>query len=188
MDNPLREQVDAELAEVRRKALRRQKRNSIIKTCLQIFLPAIIILILLNNVIGIAPVYGESMEPSLYENDWIVFNRLDQIPEREDIIVAMKDSSNRQIIKRVIGLPGETIDIRDGSIYINDVLYDESNFLTKGETYTYDIEFPVTLGSGEYLVLGDNREVSLDSRSSATGMIQQNHLLGKVVMFVRIYN
>lgn len=186
-NNLLKDQVDQELEDIRRQALKKARVKQAVKTVLQIFLPALIIIVLLNNIIGIAPVYGESMEPTLYANDWIVFNRLDKTPERYDIFIAKKSSSERQIIKRVIGLPGETVDIIDSKIYINGELLDESSYHTQGITETHDVQFPVTLGEDEYLVLGDNREVSLDSRSSATGMISQSHILGKVLFFIRFF-
>lgn len=125
-----------------------------------------------------------SMEPTLSVGDRFFMNRVIykvSSPQRGDIIVFRTNASDDAAlhIRRVIGLPGETIQIRDGQIYIDGELYDESrNFpeiVNPGLA-----ENGVSLKSGEYFVLGDNRNNSEDSRYSDIGMVKKRYIVGKI--------
>jgi len=120
----------------------------------------------------IQPFYvkGASMEPNFYDHEYLIINEIGyrfEAPQRGDIVVFKypKDQS-QYFIKRIVGLPGETIEIRDGQVYIHQehkkYLLDESDYLDAGvSTKSAD---KVELRDDEYYVLGDNREFSLDSR------------------------
>ncbi|MCI8732363.1 MAG: signal peptidase I [Lachnospiraceae bacterium] len=125
-----------------------------------------------------------SMEPTLASGDRFFINRMAYklgSPKRGDLIV-FKTSSKQDAslhIKRVIGLPGETIQIKDGQILIN------------GETYKEGRDFPsisspglaeeeITIQNGEYFVLGDNRNNSDDSRYGDVGNVQKKYIEGKI--------
>lgn len=94
-----------------------------------------------------------------------------------------KDSyiEDSRYVKRVIGIPGDTIDIKDGYVYVNDKKLTES--YVKGETKEKELDLPITVGKNELFVLGDNREVSMDSRSF--GPISIKQVEGKAIF--RIY-
>ena len=126
-----------------------------------------------------------SMDPTLNAGDVLLVNRMAyrfSTPKRGDIIVYKTGDDNKKAsthIKRIIGLPGETIQIKDGQILID------------GETYQEDGEFPeienagvaetkVSLDSGEYFVLGDNRNNSEDSRYADMGNVKKRNIIGKV--------
>lgn len=125
-----------------------------------------------------------SMEPTLSVGDRFFINRLIyriSSPERGDIIVFRTNASDDAAlhIRRVIGLPGETIQISDGRILIN------------GETYKEGRDFPsisnpgmasspITLEAGEYFVLGDNRNNSEDSRYGDIGLVKKKYISGKL--------
>ena len=121
----------------------------------------IIVVVVFIRTFLITPVKvnGNSMYPTLEGDEIMLLNKLGSI-DRFDIVVVKLDSKSDNLIKRVIGLPGETVEIRDNQIYINDEIL-EDDF---GYGLTYDID-AVTLDSDEYFILGDNRLVSLDSRS-----------------------
>lgn len=129
------------------------------------------------------------METTLHNGDNLIVDKLSyrfRDPKRYDIIVfPYKYEENTYYIKRIIGMPGETLQIKDGYVYID------------GEQLTSDIygneliedpqtaEDPVTLGEDEYFVMGDNRNHSMDSRDPSVGVLKKSDLMGRA--WVRIY-
>lgn len=135
------------------------------------YLIIIVVVVLIRTFIATpVKVNGNSMAPTLKGNEVMILNKLGQI-NRFDIVVLKLDDENDNLIKRVIGLPGETIEIQDNKIYINDEEL-EDNY---GDGITYNID-KVTLEEDEYFVLGDNRTVSLDSR--VFGKINKSEIKG----------
>ncbi len=138
----------------------------------------------------IQPFYvkGASMEPSFYDHEYLIIDEISYRfvePKRGDIIVFRYPRNPQEyFIKRVIGLPGEKVEIREGEIYVyNDEYKDgvilEENYLSE-ETKTYG-NFSseiVELTEGEYFVLGDNRNSSKDSRSF--GPVKESFVTGRV--------
>lgn len=127
-------------------------------------------------------VEGESMYPALSNNDNLIVDKISyrfSDPKRFDIVVfPFRYQDDTYYIKRVIGLPGETVQIYDGEIYINERLLKES--------YGYEqiinpglASDAITLGEQEYFVLGDNRNNSADSREPSVGTISRTEILGK---------
>ncbi|MGB7539211.1 MAG: signal peptidase I [Anaerolineales bacterium] len=122
-------------------------------------------------------VEGPSMRPTLLSGEWIVVNRLIYrvgSPQRGDVVVFLPPTNAQtdDLIKRVIGLPGETVEIRDGSVWINGARLDE--------TYVSGATRPDNkwqLGDNDLFVMGDNRPISLDSRSF--GPITLSEVVGK---------
>ena len=126
---------------------------------------------------------GQSMEPTLASGDRVLTNRLIYhmtSPKRGDLVVFKPNGNENShyYIKRVIGLPGERIQIVDGFIYINgEVLVEEIKF-DKME-YAGTAEEEITLGENEYFVLGDNRNASEDSRNAEIGNIRKQDIASK---------
>lgn len=133
-------------------------------------------------------VIGSSMVPTLEDGNQLITDKISyrfKDPERFDIIVFPHQPMNEYYIKRVIGLPGETVEIDgDGTIYINgEILEEEYGY---GQTLPQEIEGKkVVLGEDEYFVLGDNREISLDSRYSDVGNIPRSIIIGRA--WLRLY-
>ena len=128
-------------------------------------------------------VQGSSMEPHLHNGENIMVDKLSyrfHDPERFDIIVfRYLYKKNTFYIKRVIGLPGETVQIADGVIYINGEPLEEDYGLEEITNPGRALE-PITLGEDEYFVLGDNRNNSEDSRYANIGNIKKEYIIGKV--------
>ena len=131
-------------------------------------------------------VQESSMEPTLSAGDTILIDRVSYAfgsPKRGDIIVfrTSDDPKASLHIKRVIGLPGETVQIRNGQILIDGEVYQEKKDFP-AITNPGIAEEPVDLGKGEYFVLGDNRNNSEDSRYVDIGVIESKRIVGKLWM------
>jgi signal peptidase I len=143
-------------------------------------------LILLFRVYVIEPhsVNGTSMDDTFHTRDYVLVDKLSydiQDPKRGDVIVfnpPVQDRTQDRFIKRIIGIPGDTVVVSDTDTYVNGVKQIE-----KFVTYQSPRTASTTLGANEYFVMGDNRAVSYDSRS--WGVLQKEHIQGKV--FMRLY-
>ena len=133
-------------------------------------------------------VSGSSMETTLSSGDQLIVDKISyrfRDPKRYDIVVfPYRYEENTYYIKRIIGLPGETVQIVDGMVYINGSPLNEHYGNEVIEDPGSAAE-PITLGDDEYFVLGDNRNNSQDSRASNVGLIHRDELLGRA--WVRIW-
>ena len=152
---------------------------------------AVIIAAIILTFIKPIVVRQSSMEPTFYSGDYIFISkqayRLFGEPERGDVIVFrtdMKDENNKDknLIKRIIGLPGDTVEIIGGYVYLNGKLIDEPYLNAQGISGEMD---EVIVPDGKLFVMGDNRGVSQDSRDVLVGCVDEQNILGKV--FVRLY-
>lgn len=171
----------------KRQKEKRTLREKISSVLLWIFEIAVVILFAFVLVYFFGQVrtnIGSSMELTLADGDRVLLDRLSYSvgsPKRNDIIAFKPNgsSTSHTHIKRVIGLPGETIQIMDGIIYINGKVY-----LEKADyplmTNSGLASEPITLGVKEYFVLGDNRNDSEDSRYADIGLVNLDYIEGKV--------
>lgn len=138
----------------------------------------IILFVLLKVIFGIAIVEGNSMRPYLRDKNGTLFYRLTKEYKVNDIVIFPEE--NDLLIKRIIGVEGDIIDIDNetGTLYING---EKENRLGIGPTYLESdgISFPLVVGKGEVFVLGDNRTDSKDSRSF--GLIRTKDIKGQVI-------
>ena len=128
-------------------------------------------------------VVGHSMVPTLEQNDKVIISNLFYHPKQGDIVVLRKQTlMDEPIVKRIIATEGQTVDIDfdDGVVYVDGKALDEP-YVNTPTNLSYDMTFPVTVPEGKIFVLGDNRNDSLDSRSTDIGFINENKVLGKVV-------
>lgn len=126
-------------------------------------------------------IVGQSMMPGLRENDVVLMNRLAYdlgSPKRFDVVVFERED-NKSNVKRIIGMPGETLQIRSGSIYINGERLDTPEGLEQVSLAGL-AENPVTLEDDEYFLLGDNRDGSEDSRFANIGNVKREQIQGKI--------
>lgn len=134
-------------------------------------------------------VSGSSMEPTLSNNDQLILDKISYCfsePQRFDIIVFPFQYAEKTFyVKRIIGLPGETVQIDlQGNIYINGQILNEDYGKETINFAGLAVE-PITLGDDEYFVMGDNRNNSSDSRDPSVGNIRRSNIIGKA--WVRIW-
>ena len=133
-------------------------------------------------------VSGPSMETTLSDKDQLIVDKMTyrfRDPKRYDIVVfPYQYQDNTYYIKRIIGLPGETVQILSGMVYIDGMRLDEhyGNEVMENPGIA---EEPLTLGEDEYFVLGDNRNNSSDSRASDVGLIHRKDLIGRA--WIRVW-
>ena len=134
-------------------------------------------------------VSGSSMETTLSDGDNLIVDKLSyrfQEPKRFDIVVfPYKYEENTYYIKRIIGLPGDTVQVKDGYTYINGELLESDIYGAEVMIEAGTASEPITLGEDVYFVLGDNRNHSLDSRDPSVGILKREDLIGRA--WVRIY-
>lgn len=145
----------------------------VIKEVIPYIVIVVVVVLIRTFIITPVRVDGDSMKNTLKNGDILLLYKLSSI-DRFDIIVLDEEKDNEKIIKRVIGLPGETVAIKKGKIFINDKVIDDD--YAYGETTDYN---KVTLKDDEYFILGDNRLISKDSRYF--GPIKDNEIKGKIV-------
>ena len=127
-------------------------------------------------------VIGVSMEETLWSGQTIFINQIAYLlfpPRRNDVVVFMPNgnANTHYYIKRVVGVPGDTVEFIDGKLYVNGEMEADSRFDKVADPGI--AAEPVTLGSDEYFMLGDNRNNSEDSRSGNIGLVQRKQILGK---------
>ncbi|MFC5530364.1 signal peptidase I [Cohnella yongneupensis] len=131
----------------------------------------VIVLLLKAYVFQLSTVKHQSMQPTLYENEWLFINKIAYEfgdPKRGDVVIlkdpSEDDTRKEHLVKRIIGMPGDTLEIRNGQLYINGELKVESYTDVKIEDGDYG---PVTVTPDHYFVMGDNRHLngSKDSRT-----------------------
>lgn len=145
----------------------------IIKELIPYIIIVVVVVLIRSFIATPVRVDGDSMNKTFKNGDILILYKLSEI-KRFDVIVLHEEKDNEKIIKRVIGMPGDTVAIKDGEIYINDEKIDDE--YAYGMTSDYD---RITLKSDEYFILGDNRLISKDSRYF--GPIKEKEIKGKVI-------
>lgn len=164
--------IDRRLRKVRRK----KDINAIL---LRVCVTAAAVFAIFGVVFGIARVEGSSMSPALEAGDIAVFRRVGVTYLAGDIVlVRMEDGTEN--VKRVVALPGQTVDIDQaaGELLVDGEVLSES-YVYEGTYRKSGVDYPLVLGEGEYFVLGDNRGNSLDSRTY--GPVDEGRLDGKLL-------
>ncbi|MFA6466849.1 MAG: signal peptidase I [Patescibacteria group bacterium] len=123
-------------------------------------------------------VEGASMEPNFYQNEYLIIDEISyrfNAKERGEVIIFKNPKDTKSyFIKRIIGLPGETVSVENGKVFVGGEQLDEPYI----ENFSSDTHLAVTLGENEYFVMGDNRTNSLDSRQ--LGPIHKDYIIGRV--------
>lgn len=151
---------------------------------------AIVLVHLITAFVGVPSIVeGDSMEPNFHDGEYLWVDKVEYYfsePERYDVIIFPVNNGLEEThyIKRIIGLPGETVYIDEkGGIFINDeLLPDIYGKEVIKENNRHMAKTPITLGENEYFVLGDNRNHSSDSRLSTVGNITKDRIVGRVAV------
>lgn len=160
-------------------------KNEIYSWAKSIIIALVIVFICRNFLFSPETVKGESMVPTFQDNNRVIISKISQV-KRFDLIVFNAPDSNSQYIKRVIGMPGDRIEMKNDRLYINGKSYNEPyvnrpNIPTEKVTEDFtlkELTGRATVPKGSLFVLGDNRLVSKDSRSF--GYITENSVVGVV--------
>ncbi|MGI6020265.1 MAG: signal peptidase I [Lachnospiraceae bacterium] len=168
------------------------EKNSVLKELLEYVITLAVVLVvyllLTSFVIINAQIPSESMVSTVMKNDRVFGNRLSYInkdPERFDIVIFKYPDNEKQLfIKRIIGLPGETVHIRDGKVYINDSEEPlDDSFINEPQEPEYDnTELVFEVPDDSYFMMGDNRNHSNDSRYWKNHYVKRDKILGKAVL------
>ncbi|MBQ4564583.1 MAG: signal peptidase I [Lachnospiraceae bacterium] len=167
----------------------KDKIKSIVEWLIYFLIIFVVAYLLLNFIAQRTLVDGSSMSPTLHNKDSVIVDKLSyrfSDPERFDIVVfRYLPKDDTYYIKRIIGLPGETVQIIDGYVYINGELLESDIYGSAVMNSAGRASEPITLGEYEYFVLGDNRNGSSDSRIETVGNVEISQIVGKA--FVRIW-
>ncbi len=176
---PTKKQVETE-----RKRYRRQKayNKALSGTIYVLTIVAAVAVLIATLVLPVLQIEGTSMEPTLVNGDILLLTKSTNFDRGE---LCGFSWNNKLLIKRVIGIPGDWIEIdTDGTVYLNGEMLEEpyAQQLAVGEC---DLEFPFQVPQEQYFVLGDMRESSIDSRNTLIGCVEKDQIVGKV--FFRIW-
>ena len=176
---PTKKQVETE-----RKRYRRQKayNKALSGTVYVLTIVAAVAVLIATLVLPVLQIEGTSMEPTLYNGDIVLLMKTTRF-DRGDLCGFTWN--NKLLIKRVIGVPGDWIEIdTDGTVYLNGEKLDEP-YVEQKALGECDLEFPYQVPQEQYFVIGDMRESSIDSRNTVIGCIPKDQIVGKV--FFRVW-
>ena len=152
----------------------------IIKEILPYVLIIIAVILIRTFIITPVRVDGASMDQTLEDGQILLLYKLANV-DYGDIVVLHEEKEGEIIIKRIIGMPKDTVSIKDNTVYVNDEELEED--YAYGETSDYE---EITLGDDEYFILGDNRPISKDSRYF--GPVKEDEIIGKVIFRLWPFN
>lgn len=154
-----------------------------IKDTLKYILFIIIVLVVAIYIIGLQQIVGNSMEPTLSNGEVLLIDKLTTnfLKLKRGDIISFYFEDTKYLVKRVIGLPGEKVEIKDNKIYINDqIIEDYVNNIEMNDFILDELGY-TKIPDNMYFVLGDNRGDSLDSRDYRVGLIKKEDIVGKKI-------
>lgn len=165
---------------------RKKERVGIIKVWSRdILIAGIIVIMLTTFCVQSLRVVGGSMAPTLLNGQIVIINKTAykfQEPKQGDIIGFYTESVQEKVVKRIVGMPGDMIDYKDGALYINQVPLEymaDEKIRPRG-----DIDYPYKVPINAYFVVGDNINSSIDSRYERIGCISKDNIIGKISLRV----
>ena len=154
------------------------------KDALSYVITAIVVIFIIVYIMTVQQIVGPSMKPTLNDQDIVLLSKIHYriFKIKRFDIIALKNNDTKYLIKRIIGLPGDKIEYKNSVLYVNGVAIKESFLDSSVKTNDFSV---TDLGyekipDNMYLVLGDNRGDSLDSRSKKVGLIKRKDIIGRV--------
>ena len=164
--------------ELKRERYKRRFRRLLRSTVNGLIVVAAIAALIATLVLPVLQIAGTSMEPSLNDGDIVLLMKTDRL-ETGDLCAFYY--SNKILIKRIIGTPGDYLWINpDGTVYLNGTELQEP-YLAEKALGECDVEFPYQVPENNYFLMGDHRETSIDSRSTVIGGVAQDQIIGKIL-------
>ena len=169
-------------AEILREKYNRKYRQVLKSTIYSLIVVAAIAVLIATLAFPVLQISGSSMEPTLNDEEIVVLIKTTNMKRGQ---LCCFSYQNKLLIKRVVGLPGDSIHVdADGYVYVNGNLLEEPYVIDRalGEC---DITFPCNVTDNHYFVLGDHRSTSIDSRSSVIGLVSEEYIVGRI--FLRVW-
>lgn len=179
---PTQEQIEAEIL---REKYNRKYKQVLRSTMYSLIVVAAIAVLIATLALPVLQISGSSMEPTLNDEEIVVLLKTTNLKKGE---LCCFSYQNKFLIKRVVGLPGDKVNIdENGNVYVNDELLSEP-YVTDKSLGECDITFPCYVTDNHYFVLGDHRSTSIDSRSSVIGLVSEDYIIGKIFFRVWPFN
>lgn len=170
--------VDLLKKELKRERYRRRFRRLLRSTINALVVVAAVAALVATLVLPVLQIAGTSMEPSLNDSDIVILVKTDRLTTGD---LCAFYYSNKILIKRIIGVPGDYLWLEsDGTVFLNGVELDEP-YVSEKALGECDIEFPYQVPENCFFLMGDHRETSIDSRSTAIGCISDTQIIGKII-------
>lgn len=176
---PTAKQIEAEIL---REKYNRKYKQVLKSTLYSLIIVAAVAVLIATLAFPVLQISGSSMEPTLNDEEIVVLLKTTNLKKGQ---LCCFSYQNKLLIKRVVGLPGDKINIdENGNVYVNDELIDEP-YVTEKALGECDVTFPCYVTDNHYFVLGDHRSTSIDSRSTVIGLVSEDYIVGKI--FFRIW-
>ncbi len=143
----------------------------------------LVVFIVSRLTIGNYAILGQSMEPNYHENQRLLVDKVSPLLfgyNRGDVVIVRSPIQDIELIKRLIGKPGDVVELRDNQVYVNGMLLDEPYLPPNAQSGLYFDTNRWTLGEDQYFIMGDNRSFSQDSR--AFGPVPADHIIGRALL------
>ncbi len=168
-------------SEILREKYNRKYKQVLKSTLYALIVVAAIAVLIATLALPVLQISGSSMEPTLNDEEIVVLLKTTNLKRGE---LCCFSYQNKLLIKRVIGLPGDKINMDEkGNVYLNDEKLDEP-YVTDKAWGECDIAFPCYVTENHYFVLGDHRSTSIDSRSSVIGLVSEEYIIGRISLRV----